>query len=85
MALETVSYPSIEDMRADFGTPKQEMAQWLSLSKSGLQLKLSGQCEFTLTEARIIADHWRLSLDDLIGRTVPSRPIYTLIPATAAS
>lgn len=76
MALGTVSYPSIEDRRASFGTPKQEMAQWLSLSKSGLQLKLTGQCEFTLTEARIIADHWMLSLDELIGRSVPTCPVY---------
>lgn len=51
------------------------MADKLNLSWDGLNNKLTGRSEFDLEEVATIADWWGVSIDDLIGREVPSFPI----------
>lgn len=76
MAFDTVSYPAIEAMRKRLGVPKRAVADRLSLSWESANKKLAGQVEFSITEAVALADWWDVSLDALVGRTVPKEPVF---------
>lgn len=75
---ERVTYPAIEERRAGMRIAKQAVADRLGLSWESASMKLSGEREFSLSEAQELADWWSLSIDDLIGRKVPDCPIYHL-------
>ena len=84
MAFETVKYPAIEAMREHLGVPKKAVAERLSLSWESTNKKLTGQVEFTITEAVALADWWDVSLDTLVGRTVPRAPVARLSAGEAS-
>lgn len=79
MSFPATHYPKIEELRASFGTPKLALAKHLSVSYTTFLRKLSGDRDFTLTEAILIADLWGLSLDELIGREPPPIGTYTVV------
>ena len=67
-----MSYSShVESVRERLGVTKQAMADKLGISWSTVDSKLSGSSEFNVYEIASIADWWRMSIDELIGRTVP--------------
>ena len=66
----------INGFREQLGVTKQAMADRLGLSWDGLNNKLIGKYEFDLDEIVAIADWWGVSIDELIGRTVPKSPIF---------
>jgi len=76
MPKKVACYPTIERRRERMGMTKKALAEYLELSRGPLYEKLSGHREFSLTEARYLADLWGISLDELVGRKVPSCPIY---------
>lgn len=84
MAFAAVSYPAIEAMRKHLGVPKKAVAERLNLSWESANKKLGGQVEFSITEAVALADWWDVSLDDLVGRTVPKGPVLRIVPGHAA-
>jgi transcriptional regulator with XRE-family HTH domain len=76
MSSKAVPYPAIERRRLGMGISKRAIADYLNLNPTSVVLKLQGKREFTLTEARKLADLWGIPLDELAGRKVPSCPIY---------
>lgn len=84
MALKNVHYPRIDARREALGIPKQTFANKLGLSWESANKKLTGETEFSLTEVLIVADWWGLSLDELVGRTVPACPVLTMAPREAS-
>ena len=68
-------YQNVDVTRDKLGITKQAMADRLGLSWDGLNNKLTGKYEFGLDEIVAIADWWGVSIDDLIGRTVPEFPV----------
>lgn len=65
----------VDEFREHLGITKQAVADRLGLSWDGLNNKLTGKYEFDLDEIVSIADWWGVSIDDLIGRTVPEFPV----------
>lgn len=51
-------YPAIEARRSDLGVPKQRMADYLNISYSSLDNKLSGRNEFKFSEVAKLAEWW---------------------------
>ena len=66
----------VDEFRERLGVTKQAMADRLGLSWDGLNNKLTGKYEFDLDEIVAVADWWGVSIDDLIGRTVPEFPVF---------
>lgn len=75
MSMENKHYPAIEAKRVELGIPKTKVAEKLELSWEGLDAKLAGEREFTLTEILTLADWWGICSDDLVGRPVPGCPV----------
>ncbi len=75
MSMENRHYPAIEAKRAELGIPKARVAEKLELSWEGLDAKLCGEREFTLTEILALSEWWGICADELVGRMVPGCPV----------
>lgn len=75
MSMSNVHYPAIDAKRVELGVSKAAMAKKLELSWEGLDAKLAGEREFTLTEILTLAEWWGLCADELVGRSVPGCPV----------
>ena len=60
-----ICYPAIEARRDNLGVPKQKMADYLGISPSALDNKLSGRNEFKFSEIVTISDWWGTPIEQL--------------------
>lgn len=69
---------AVDAERERRGVTKQAVADRLGLSWEGTNKKLTGQTEFSLSELVSLADWWGVCLDQLVARSVPACPVYSL-------
>lgn len=69
---------AVDAERERRGVTKQAVADRLGLSWEGANKKLTGQTEFSLSELVSLADWWGVCLDQLVARSVPACPGYSL-------
>ena len=53
-----ICYPAIEERRSNLGVPKQRVADYLDISLSALDNKLSGRNEFKFSEVAKLSEWW---------------------------
>lgn len=63
MASGNMRYPAIEERRSDLGVPKQRVAEYLGISTSALDNKLSGRNEFKFSEVAKLSEWWGTPLE----------------------
>lgn len=67
MALPRMEYPAISERVERMGVQKLRLCEATGLSYPGLNDKLSGKTEFTLTEALALARFFGTSVEELAG------------------
>lgn len=72
MALPRMKYPAISRRVERMGVSKMRMCEVTGLSYTGLNDKLEGKTEFTLTEALALARFFGTSVEKLAGK--PRKP-----------
>ena len=60
-----ICYPAIEARRDELCIPKQRVADYLGISYSALDNKLSGRNEFKFSEVKKLSEWWRTPLETL--------------------
>ncbi len=65
MASKMICYPEVRNRMNDLGTPKSRVAEYLGISTSSLDNKLSGRTEFKFSEITRLSEWWGTPLETL--------------------
>ena len=71
-----ICYPAIEARRSNLGVPKQKVADYLGISYSSLDNKLSGRNEFKFSEVQKLSDWWNTPIESF------TEGAYEITPST---